>query len=649
MSDSIDRSDVSALAAASKQYFRNPLGEFIYYMSYSKWSDDLGRRETWIETIDRFMDFMHENVQDKLSEQDYAEVKQAMLEQRIIPSMRLLWSSGPAARKSHVTAYNCSYIAPTQARDFGEIMYISMCGTGVGFSVEKHTVDQLPEVQKQSGEVIKGYIIPDSKEGWADAFVFGLESWFSGKDVEFDYSEVRPAGAKLKTMGGRSSGPDPLRELIDFSRKLILDRQGQKLSPLDVHDICCKIGDIVVAGGVRRSAMISLSDLNDESMRDAKKGEFWNDNPHRAMANNSAVYLQKPTTTEFLDEWTALAKSGTGERGIFNRGGLKQQLPERRWEKFKDYLDNSGTNPCGEIVLRSKQFCNLTSIVARPEDTKETLMEKIRLCTILGTYQASLTNFGYISSDWKKNCQDEALLGVSITGVWDCPQIMDAQLLRDLRDYSVEVNKEYAAKLGISESTCITCIKPSGNSSQLLDSASGLHPRHAPYYIRRVRISANDPLYKMMKEQGVPYKPEVGQQEETARTFVLEFPVKGPEKAVYRDDLSAIEQLENWKLFKENFTEHNPSVTISVGNDEWIQSADWIYKNWDIIGGLSFLPRDDIAYQLAPYETISKDKYDELAKQFPVIDYAKILEFEKEDETKGAKELACVAGNCEIV
>ena len=639
------------LAQESKKYFPNPLAEFIYYLSYSKWMPEKSRRETWIETIDRYMSFMKENLEDKMEDAEYSKVRESLLNMQTIPSMRLMWSAGPAARRTNVAAYNCSYIAIEKLVDFGEIMYISMCGTGVGFSVEKASIDKLPEIQWQNGDILPKYVVEDSKEGWAKAFVHGLEAWFGGKNVIFDFSELRPKGARLKTMGGRSSGPEPLVELIDFARKLILRNQGKKLRPIDVHDIACKIGEIVISGGVRRSAMISLSDLADQEMRHAKDGAFWNDSPQRIMSNNSAVYNVKPSAAEFLDEWTSLVKSGSGERGIFNREGLRDQLPERRWRVFEQYKDNAGTNPCGEIILRSKQFCNLTCIVAREEDTFETLKEKIEVATILGTYQSTLTNFEFLSPEWKKNCDEERLLGVSFTGLWDAPILRDAEVLRKLRDYSIEVNKKYAAKFGINESTCITCVKPSGNSSQLTDTSSGLHTRHAPYYIRRVRIANTDPLFKMMKAQGFPYHPEVGQKEDTATTYVLEFGIKAPKSAVFKNNISALEQLEIWKMCKENFTEHNPSVTISVGTDEWIAVADWIYKNWSITGGLSFLPKEEgeMVYELAPYETITQSRYEEFVSKLPPIDFSKMIDYELEDQTQGAKELACVGDKCELV
>lgn len=641
--------EVKELFDQSKKYFRNPLAEFVYYRSYSKWMDDKNRRETWIETINRFMDYMRSEVGSKISEKDYDRVYDAMLNQRVVPSMRLLWSAGPAASKTHVAAYNCSYIAITDLKDFSEIMYVAMCGTGVGFSVENKFIANLPLIQPQSGEINPIHTVEDSKEGWADAFHLALTSWFSGKDISFDYSKIRPKGSRLKTMGGRASGPAPLIDLMNFTKEIVFKKQGQRLSSLEVHDIACKVGEIVIMGGVRRSAMISLSDLGDESLRHSKDGQFWNNAPHRIMANNSAVYEVKPTSQEFLKEWGALVASGSGERGIFNRGGLTKQLPSRRIEAFDDNDPSSwGTNPCGEITLRSKQFCNLTSIVVRKEDTLDTMLENIEVATILGTYQASLTNFPYLSKEWTDNCRKEALLGVSLTGYFDNDLVRNVGVLEQLRLKTIEVNKEYADKLGINQSTCVTCIKPSGNSSQLLDTASGMHPRYSQYYIRRVRVSSTDPIYKMMKDQGISCKPEVGQNEDNATTWVLEFPVKAPEGAIFKDDVSAIELLEEWKKLKVHFTEHNPSVTIYVGDNEWIEVANWIYSNWDIVGGLSFLPRSDFVYQLAPYEEVSREVYEEVSKNIKEIDFSELVTYEFEDETLGSKELACASGNCEI-
>ncbi len=640
---------VKALVAESKQYFRNPLAELVYYRSYAKWIPEEGRRETWIETVDRYMDFMRDNVGTKLTNVEYEEVRQAILKQEAMPSMRLLQFAGKSARRTNVCAYNCSFIAPKCFQDFAEIMYISMCGTGVGWSVESENIQALPQIQKQSGKKLPVYMVPDSKEGWADALAYGMKTWFDGDDVSFDYGAIRPAGSRLKTMGGKSSGPAPLQSLLEFTRERIFRRQGRHLSNLDAHDIICKIGECVVAGGVRRSAMISLSDLDDEAIRDSKKGQFYMNEGQRMLANNSAVYHTKPGTTEFLDEWIALIKSGSGERGIFNRGGLADTLPKRRLEQWPDKNYPSwGTNPCGEIILQSKQFCNLSEVIARAEDTEETLMRKIRVATILGTYQSSLTYFPYLSKEWKKNCEQERLLGVSVTGQWDSSLARDPKILEKMRILAVETNKKYAKKLGVSASTCVTCVKPSGTVSQTVDCASGMHPRHAPYYIRRIRISSTDALFKMLKDQGVPYYPEVGQTLESATTYVLEFPVKAPEGAICSNDINAIAQLEHWKVVKKHYTEHNPSVTISVGDDEWLKVAHWLYENWELVGGLSFLPRSNHVYQLAPYETISKERYEEMKARLGDLDFSKIVTYEKEDETEVKKELACVAGLCEV-
>ncbi|MDE2037991.1 MAG: ribonucleoside-triphosphate reductase [Patescibacteria group bacterium] len=651
---------VRALAADSKKYFRNALGEFVYYRTYSKWIDSEGRRETWIETVDRYMAFMKKNLDSKLTEKEYKEVREGILNQQAMPSMRLLQFSGKAAERDNVCAYNCSFIAPESFQDLAEIMYVSMSGTGAGWAVESTNAEKFPQIMVQTGDKLPTCVIPDSKEGWADSLVVGMKAWASGKDIEFDYSGIRPEGARLKTMGGKASGPAPLQRLHSFTRQIMMARQGKRLRPIDLHDIICMIGDCVVAGGVRRSAMISLSDLDDKEIRDAKKGAFYMTHPHRMLANNSAVYLNKPTNEEFLKEWMALVESRSGERGIFNRGSLATTLPERRIKALKEYngyFDASGkhiigpigTNPCGEIILQSKQFCNLSEIVARAEDTEATLLKKIRLATILGTYQSSLTAFQYLSKEWKERCERERLLGVSITGQWDSPAVRKPEVMKRLKAEAIKVNKEYAKRFGINESTAITCVKPSGTLSQTVDCSSGMHPRHSKYYIRRIRISATDSLFKMLKDQGVPFHPEVGQSEESATTYVLEFPVKAPNGSIFRDDLSAIEQLEYWKMVKESYTEHNPSVTISVGDDEWIEVANWVYKNWDIVGGLSFLPREDHVYKLAPYEAIDEKTYKDLAKKMEHVDYSKIITYEKQNETDLKRELACAGGVCEIV
>jgi len=639
---------VKNLVNESRKYFNNELGEFVHYRTYSRWKEDEGRRETWIETVDRYVDFMGGNLESRVSEDESNEIKNSILTHKVMPSMRLLWSAGKAAGASNVAAYNCAYTTPNQLEDFGEIMYVLMCGAGVGFSVENQTVQQLPIIKRQNGERKSPYVVGDSKEGWAKALNEGLKTWYEGYDMDFDYSKVRPAGARLKTMGGRSSGPEALKILINYSRERILGNQGRRLNSLDVHDIICKIGEIVVVGGVRRSALISLSDLDDILMRGAKTGEFFRTEPQRELANNSAAYNYKPTATEFLGEWLSLAESGTGERGIFNRYGLESQLPERRWKTFKEYFGESGTNPCGEIYLRAREFCNLTEIVARFNDTLYSLLEKVKVATIMGTYQSTLTDFPFLSKKWKENCEEERLLGVSITGIMDCPILRNPEVLEKLREHAVEVNRTYSKKFGINPSTCVTCVKPSGTVSQLVNASPGLHARHSPYYNRHIRISANDPLFHMIKDQKYPYYPEVGQGIDSATTYVLPFPVKAPENSTFIGDLSAIDQLEHWKKFKEHYTEHNPSVTINIGTDEWVESADWLYNNWEIAGGLAFLPRSDHVYKLAPFEEITEAKYNEMRSKFPKIDFSHILFYEEDDSTMGAKEYACVGQSCDI-
>lgn len=649
---------VRKLAEESKKYFKgNPLGEFVYLRTYARWIESENRRETWIETVDRYVAFMKENLGEKLGDEEYAEVREAILRQEVMPSMRLMQFSGEPARRCNTCAYNCTFTAPTKIEDFAEIMYLSMQGCGVGFSVESQNIEQLPQIQKQTNKKIPTHIVLDSKEGWCDALTLGLKTWYAGGDVEFDYSNIRPAGERLKTMGGKASGPEPLRSLLAFAREKILRRQGRRLRAIDAHDIICKIGECVVSGGVRRTAMISLSDLDDTDLRDAKKGQFFLTEPYRSVANNSAVYEAKPSNTELMEEWVALMKSGSGERGIFNRGALGNTLPKRRESYFKKVgfigengvvQGSIGTNPCGEIILQSKEFCNLSEVIARADDTDETLLRKARIASLIGTYQSTLTKFNYISKEWTKHCEDERLLGVSVTGQWDSEVARKPETLRAMRDVAVKTNAVYAKRFGIKQSLSVTAVKPSGTVSQTFNCSSGIHPRHSEYYIRRVRISATDSLFKMLKDQGVPYYPEVGQSKESASTYVLEFPVESPKGSVFKDDFSALQQLEYWKLVKLNYTEHNPSATISVGENEWIAVVDWIQKNWEIIGGLSFLPRFDHVYQLAPYEAIDKKRYEEMTAKFPRVDYSKLVTYEHVDETEQKKELACVGGTCEI-
>jgi len=649
---------VRKLAEESKKYFKgNPLGEFVYLRTYARWIESENRRETWIETVDRYVAFMKENLGAKLGDEEYAEVREAILRQEVMPSMRLMQFSGEPARRCNTCAYNCTFTAPTKIEDFAEIMYLSMQGCGVGFSVESQNIEQLPQIQKQKNKKIPTHVVLDSKEGWCDALTLGLKTWYAGGDVDFDYSTIRPAGERLKTMGGKASGPEPLRSLLAFAREKILRRQGRRLRAIDAHDIICKIGECVVSGGVRRTAMISLSDLDDTDLRDAKKGQFFLTEPYRSVANNSAVYEAKPSNTELMEEWVALMKSGSGERGIFNRGALGNTLPKRRESYFKKVgfigengvvQGSIGTNPCGEIILQSKEFCNLSEVIARADDTDETLLRKARIASLIGTYQSTLTKFNYISKEWTKHCEDERLLGVSVTGQWDSEAARKPETLRAMRDVAVKTNAVYAKRFGIKQSLSVTAVKPSGTVSQTFNCSSGIHPRHSQYYIRRVRISATDSLFKMLKDQGVPYYPEVGQSKESASTYVLEFPVESPKGSVFKDDFSALQQLEYWKLVKLNYTEHNPSATISVGENEWIAVVDWIQKNWEIIGGLSFLPRFDHVYQLAPYEAIDKKRYEEMTAKFPRVDYSKLVTYEHVDETEQKKELACVGGTCEI-
>ena len=648
---------VKKLTEESKKYFKNnPLGEFVYLRTYARWIESEQRRETWIETVDRYIGFMKENLGEKLTKREYAELREAILNQEVMPSMRAMQFSGAPAKKCNTCFYNCSFTAPVKLEDFAEIMYLSMQGCGVGYAVESQNIQQLPQIEKQAGEKLPMHIVQDTKEGWCDALTLGLRAWYSGKDVDFDFSMIRPAGARLKTMGGKASGPEPLRSLLSFARERILRRQGRRLRNIDAHDIICKIGECVVAGGVRRTAMISLSDLDDVEIRDAKKGQFFLTDPYRSVANNSAVYETKPSNAELMDEWVALMKSGTGERGIFNRGSLTKTLPERRlkylqkkYGKKNGDIGQVGTNPCGEIILQSKQFCNLSEVIARANDTEKTLLRKVKLATLLGTYQSTLTKFNYISKEWTENCEAERLLGVSITGQWDSPAVRNGSTLKKMRQLSIKTNQTYAKRFGINPSNSITCVKPSGTVSQAFDCSSGIHPRHSQYYIRRIRISATDSLYRVVKDQGVPHNPEVGQIAGEASTYVLEFPVKAPSGSIFKDDLTALQQLEYWKLVKVNFTEHNPSATISVGEEEWVAVVAWLFENWDIVGGLSFLPRSDHVYRLAPYEPIDKKRYEELSKKFPQVDYSKLLIYERTDETEQAKELACAGGTCEIV
>lgn len=903
-------------------YFDSVYNYIVYLRTYARWLEDKGRRETWPETVDRFMDCMKETVKDMLSEVEYEELRQSILHMEVMPSMRMLQFSGDAARRNNVCAYNCSYIAPTKLVHFHDTMSILMSGTGVGYSIESKYISKLPVIKKQTGDILGTHVVGDSREGWCEAFLLGLETWYDGKDIIFDYSQVRKAGARLKTTGGRASGPQPLKDLLDFSRKLILDKQESQLSTINVHDLMCKIGNIVVCGGVRRclakgsrvaarfgyrpietikvgdevvtekefqkvtavfdqgeqkvleirymdegvlkctanhrvavgdadeyvwveagklsvgdnlvylsrydslgpvilgiapiksikelegtvqtydieveedhcffcenvlvhnSSLISISDLSDEAMRHAKDGNYWNTHPDRGMANNSAAYNKPPTDKELMEEWLSLAKSGSGERGIFNRSNLFEQLPERRIKLLGELIKDMGTNPCiagdtwiqtvdgpmqvhelvgnpvnltvngkerkvlskgfyktgnkrvmkittenglgivatpnhpfivrdkegrenktelininvgdlvcldgmepvavrsiesskkpidvydvtveghefiangfrvgncGEILLLPLEFCNLSSAILRADDTRDTIIRKIRLATILGTYQSMLTDFKNISPEWKKLAELERLLGVSINGQRDCRYLQEnVELLDVLKETAIETNRIYAKRFGINQSAAVTAIKPEGTSSQTFNTSSGLHTRHAPFYIRRVRISATDPLAMLLIAEGVPHFPENGQTIDNVNTWVFEFPQKSPEGSICRKDLTALDQLNYWKEVKVRYTEHNPSCTISVGEDEWITCLNWLRENWNIVGGLSFLPRNDNdrVYTLSPYEEITEEEYNRRVKDMPDVDFSKLILYEKEDHTERKQQFACVGDKCEMV
>lgn len=648
--------------------FDSPLQELQFYDKYSRWNAIAGRRETWGETCLRVHHFFYAQIEGadnvppmqptKLTATEWNELFAAMLNMEVMPSMRIVQMAGPALERCNVGAYNCAYLPLDSWQAFGELLYILMQGTGCGFSCEADYIDSLPRIKKQKGSLLP-HVIPDTTEGWCHALVTGLMAWAAGMDITFDYSQIRPQGAVLRTKGGRASGPEPLRQLLDFTRNRLLAKQGRRVDPIDAHDIACFAGQIVQVGGVRRAAEISLSDLEDRDLRDAKTGNWTERNIQRSMANNSAVYNGRPASVDFLEEWIALAKSGSGERGIFNREGTIGQRPSRR-SKRSDF----GTNPCGEIVLRPRQFCNLSIAIARPDDTEESLTRKVRIAAIYGTLQSTLTKFNYLSQEWQANCEEERLLGVDITGQMDCPLLQPKYgygdpwddegaygrrtFLSKLRDVAIATNKDYAGRLGIPASAAVTCVKPSGNSAQLFNCSSGLHPRYAKFYIRRVRIGAYTPIAKFLKDADVPWHPEVGQSVEGASVLVFDFPVASPEDAITRHDMGAVEQLENWFAWKEAYTEHNPSVTIYIDEAEWLEAGNWVYQHFDRIGGLAFLPKDQTAYTLAPYEEITKEQYDHLSLQLPPLLFDRLADYEKEDMTEVNREFACTGDRCEI-
>ena len=637
-----------------------PYQQFIHKSRYARWLDDEQRREDWDETVSRYTNYMRNQVRGKhhyeVSDTDMFDIEQAILSQDIMPSMRAMMTAGPALARDNICGYNCSYIPVDSPRSFDECMYILMCGTGVGFSVERENVEKLPIVSDTMNDTDTVIKVGDSKPGWAKSLRELIALLYAGQIPKWDLSAIRPSGARLKTMGGRASGPKPLNDLFTFTVKLFQKAKGRRLFPIECHDLMCKVGEVVVVGGVRRSALISLSNLSDEQMRHAKTGE-WYDEPERGifrdgqrgLANNSVAYKGKPEIGTFMREWLALYDSKTGERGIFNREAADKQVA-RNGRRETGHM--WGTNPCSEIILRPYQFCNLSEVVVRESDTLDSLKRKVRLATILGTMQSTLTDFKYLRKVWKDNTEDERLLGVSLTGIMDhsvlSKSVDSPRWLEEMRQVAVDTNKEYAEKLGIPQSAAITCVKPSGTVSQLVDAASGIHARHNDYYIRTVRADNKDPLTQFLKEQGVYSEADVTKPDTTT---VFSFAMRSPDAAVTRTDMTAVEQLELWKTYAIHWCEHKPSVTISVKEHEWMQVGSWIYDNFDVASGVSFLPHTDHSYQQAPYQDIEREEYLEWQERFGAfeIDWDALSEYEKEDNTSGSRELACTADSCEIV
>ena len=626
-------------------YLPTDYQSFIHKSRYAKYFDGKGR-ENWDETVDRYMD----NVVRKVAGDDsyINQISDAILNLEIMPSMRAMMTAGPALERDNTAGYNCSYLPVDDPKSFDEAMFILLCGTGVGFSVERQYITKLPEVPElfESDTTI---VVKDSKEGWAKAFRQVLALLWAGEIPKWDVSKVRPAGARLKTFGGRASGPAPLVELFNFAVSTFKNAQGRKLTSMECHDLMCFIGQIVVVGGVRRSAMISLSNLSDDRMRHAKSGQWWETAAHRALANNSVSYTEKPDVETFMREWLALVESKSGERGVFNREASKKQAA-KYGRRDSDY--DFGTNPCSEIILRPYQFCNLTEVVVRATDTIEDLVRKVRLATILGTIQSTYTKFPYLRKVWQRNTEEERLLGVSLTGIMDNPLLTTKnaaleKTLTHLREVAVDTNAEWADRLGIPVSAAITCVKPSGTVSQLVDSASGIHARHSRFYIRTVRGDNKDPLTQFMKDQGIPSEPCVFKPDTTT---VFSFPQKSPDSAITRNDMSAIEQLEMWLAYQRSWCEHKPSVTISVRDSEWLDVGAFVYKYFDEMSGVSFLPHSDHTYQQAPYQDCSESEYKKLLSLMPDrIDWSKLSEYEQEDNTAAMQTLACSGDSCEIV
>ena len=618
--------------------------DYIHQSKYARYLDDKQRRETWEETVTRYCDYWKEK--ELINDKDYKEISTAITDKKVMPSMRAMMTSGKALDRDNVAGYNCSYLPVDNPRAFDEALYILCCGTGVGFSVEHKYIDQLPTVAEDHQETNTTIVVADSKLGWASSFKELISLLYSGRVPTWDVSKIRAKGERLKTFGGRASGAAPLVDLFNFTVNIFKNAKGRKLTSLECHDIMCKVGDIVVVGGVRRSAMISLSDLEDSAMRSAKFGSFWEQNQQRTLANNSVCYESNPSMEQFIDEWRALYKSHSGERGIFNRAAAKMLSPERRDTEW-----DFGTNPCSEIVLRPNQFCNLTEVIVRPDDDLISLKEKIRIATILGTLQSTLTDFRYLRSVWKKNTEEERLLGVSLTGICDHYILGNekskdlAKWLEEMRDVSIKTNKVWAKKLDIPESTAITCVKPSGTVSSLCGTASGIHTRHASHYIRRVRQDNKDPLTAFMIEKGIPNEPCAMKPNDTT---VFSFPMEAPKNALTKEDKTAIEQLEHWLVFQKHWCEHKPSITVSVREIEWMDVGAWVYSNFEYMSGVSFLPYDGGVYQQAPYETIDKDTYKELAKGLPKeVIWSDMVE--TDDNTTSSQEMACTGGSCDIL
>ena len=629
----------------SSNYLPTDYQTFIATSRYARWLDDEGRRETWGETVERYL----QNIAKTwLKPVDLDEMRDAILSLEVMPSMRSLMTAGKAADRDNTCMYNCSYLPVDDPKSFDEAMFILLCGTGVGFSVERQFITKLPDVPSLF-ESETTVVIKDSKEGWAKGLRQVLALLWAGEVPKWDVSKVRPAGARLKTFGGRASGPAPLIDLFNFAVTTFRQAEGRKLSSLECHDLMCKIGEVVVVGGVRRSAMISLSNLSDDRMRHAKSGAWWENATHRALANNSVAYTEKPDSMSFMREWTALMESGSGERGIFNRqASVKQASKNGRRESCYEF----GTNPCSEIILRPNQFCNLTEVVIRANDTVEDLADKVRLATILGTIQSTYTHFPYLRKMWNTNTAAERLLGVSLTGIMDNKLMTLAndglsETLEHLRDVAISTNAEWADRLGIPHSTAITCVKPSGTVSQLVDSASGIHARHSPYYIRTVRGDNKDPLTQFMIDQGIPNEPDVMKPDATT---VFSFPMQSPLGAVHTADMTAIEQLEMWLMYQRHWCEHKPSVTINVKGEEWLEVGAFVYKHFDEMSGVSFLPFNEHTYQQAPYQECNKDHYLEVTDTSPKsIDWTKLSEYEVEDNTSGMQTMACTGDVCEMV